>query len=71
MSMDLLNKLITDIVAVTETVMSAESEIDLAGWQPFSQSVEKEHGNVGLNANDKKAGKHRRGMHHGVHRTVC
>lgn len=72
MSMDLLNKLIIDLVSVTEGLLNTSSEIDLAGWQPFAnQSVEKEHASAGLSAQGKHAGKHRRGMEKGVHRTVC
>lgn len=72
MSMDLLQKLISDIYTVTENLMNTESEIDLAGWQPFgSQSIEKQHGSVGITAKEKHKGKHKRGMEDGVHRAVC
>jgi len=69
MSLDLLDRLITDICAVTESVMQSD-QIDLLAWQPSSNnSVEKIHGNRGLDSKDKHKAK--RPMHHGVHRSVC
>jgi glutamate decarboxylase len=70
MSMDLLDRLITDIFAVTENVMNSD-EIDLKVWQPFQnkQSVEKTHGSTGAQAHETH--KHKRPMSKGVHRTVC
>lgn len=70
MSLDLLDRLISDIFAVTESVMSSD-EIDLKVWQPFQNknTVEKSHGSAGSGAHEKH--KHRRPMGEGVHRTVC
>lgn len=70
MSMDLLDRLITDIFSVTESIMNSD-EIDLKVWQPFQdkQTVEKTHGSAGSKSHEKH--KHRRPMSHGVHRTVC
>ncbi|KAK8216355.1 pyridoxal phosphate-dependent transferase [Phyllosticta capitalensis] len=68
MSLDLLDRLVTDICAVTETVMSSDT-MDLSAWQPGRSSIEKKHGNHGLEAGEKH--KARRPMHHGVHRSVC
>ncbi|KAL2356681.1 pyridoxal phosphate-dependent transferase [Cryomyces antarcticus] len=69
MSMDLLDRLIADICAVTETLMQSD-EMDLAAWQPFSKSTEKEHASAGLAAKDKHK-KSRQPMHKGIHRSVC
>lgn len=70
MSLDLLDRLISDIFAVTESVMASD-EIDLKVWQPFQNknNVEREHGSAGAGAHEKE--KHKRGMGEGVHRTVC
>jgi hypothetical protein len=48
MSMDLLDRLITDIFSVTENVMNSD-EIDLKVWQPFQQKTNAEatHGSLG------------------------
>lgn len=70
MSLDLLDRLITDICAVTESVMNAD-EIDLAVWQPFQNktTAEKKVGSTGAQSHEKH--KHKRPMSKGVHRTVC
>lgn len=70
MSLDLLDRLISDICSVTESLMSTD-QADLAAWQqPFSESIEKQHGGTGVNAKNRHA-KQKRGMHSGIHRTVC
>lgn len=69
MSLDLLDRLIADTCAVMESIMNTSSEIDLSAWQPFSSSVEKQHGSVGHDSKNKHKAK--RPMHHGVHRSVC
>lgn len=69
MSLDLLDRLITDILVVTEGIMKSDS-IDLQAWQPFNtNSPEKEHGSRGVRAHEKH--KSKRPMSHGVHRAVC
>jgi glutamate decarboxylase len=70
MSMDLLDRLITDIFSVTENVMNSD-EIDLKVWQPFQTrtNAEKTHGSVGTQPHETH--KHKRPMKEGVHRTVC
>lgn len=68
MSLDLLDRLITDICAVTESVMQSDA-IDLAAWQPFANTIEKTHGSRGVSSAEKHKAK--RPMHHGVHRSVC
>jgi glutamate decarboxylase len=69
MSLDLLDRLIADICAVTETLMDSDP-IDLSAWQPFSKSVEKQKSSKSQASNKEKSnGKHP--MHSGVHRTVC
>ncbi|PNS14852.1 Glutamate decarboxylase [Sphaceloma murrayae] len=68
MSLDLLERLIEDIVATMEQIQSLKDGFDLAAWQP-SQSIEKQHGSQGLDHKNKH--KATRPMHHGVHRSVC
>ncbi|KAF2017167.1 glutamate decarboxylase [Aaosphaeria arxii CBS 175.79] len=68
LSMHMIERLVTDIAQVTETLMETDA-VDLAAWQPGVVSVEKQHGSQGLEAKHKH--KARRPMHKGVHRTVC
>ena len=69
MSLDLLDRLISDIFAITQTLMDSDA-VDLQAYQPGTSSVEKEHGSSGHDhhTGKKKAG---RPMTDGVHRTVC
>ncbi|GAM89733.1 hypothetical protein ANO11243_077720 [Dothideomycetidae sp. 11243] len=69
MSMDLLDKLLTDVVAVMEQLMSMKSNIELACYEHSNTTVEKQLGSQGLTHKQKHKAK--RPMHHGVHRTVC
>ncbi len=68
MSLDLLTRLISDIYAVTENLMSTDT-VDLAAFQPGTSSIEKEHASLGYNAQNRHKG--RRPMSDGVHRSVC
>ncbi len=68
MSLDLLDRLISDICGVTQTLMSTD-QLSLAAFQPGAASVEKEHSSMGHTAKDRHKG--RRPMTEGVHRTVC
>ena len=68
MSLDLLDRLITDIIAITEQLMDADP-LDLAAFQPGATTIEKQHQSKGVDhANKHKA---ERPMSKGVHRTVC
>ncbi|KAH7090332.1 pyridoxal phosphate-dependent transferase [Paraphoma chrysanthemicola] len=67
LSLDMIDRLITDICSVTEQLMNTDA-VDLAAFQP-SVSTEKEHANKGLQSKHKH--KARRPMSDGVHRTVC
>jgi glutamate decarboxylase len=68
MSLDLLERLISDICSVTEVIMNSATT-DLGAWQTTQTSVEKEHGSKGLDR--KNAHKAERPMDDGVHRAVC
>ena len=70
MSMDLLDRLISDIFSVTENVMNSD-EIDLKVWQPFQNKNSAEGTQGSLGAKSHETHKHKRPMSHGVHRTVC
>ena len=67
MSLNLLDRLIRDICAVTETLMNSDLA-DVSAWQP-SVSTEKKHASHGLQAHEKH--KARKPMGEGIHRTVC
>lgn len=68
MSLDLLDRLITDIITVTEQLMESDP-MDLSAFQPGATSIEKQHQSKGVDhANKHKA---QRPMSKGVHRTVC
>ncbi|CAI6339536.1 unnamed protein product [Periconia digitata] len=68
LSLDMIDRLVSDIVGVTQSVLES-TESDLAAYQPVRNSVEKEHSSHGLQA--KHHHKARRPMHDGVHRSVC
>ncbi|KAL9581501.1 MAG: hypothetical protein Q9203_005867 [Teloschistes exilis] len=71
MSLDLLDRLITDIIAVTEQLMHTDA-VDIAAFQPgaaAASSVEKVHQSRGLEHRERHKAK--RPMGEGVHRTVC
>ena len=69
MSLDLLDRLISDIFEVTETLMKSSSA-DLQAYQPATTShVEKQHGSKGHDHKNKH--KASRPMSEGVHRAVC
>ena len=62
MSRDLLDRLISDICSVTETLMKTEPTA-LMQWQPVSNSVEKQHSSQGHDHKNKHHAK--RPMSHG------
>lgn len=69
MSLDLLDRLISDIFAVTQQLMTTDA-LDLAAFQPIgATSVEKLHSIKGLEHRHKH--KAQRPMSEGVHRSVC
>lgn len=68
MSADLVDKLISDIVEVTQTLMEADQS-DLSAWQPASTTLEKQHSSRGHDAKHRHHAKHP--MSKGVHRSVC
>jgi glutamate decarboxylase len=70
MSLDLLDRLISDIISVTENLMQSDA-FDLSALQDAATSVEKSHGSAGKDARLRHKEGSRRPMHHGVHRTVC
>ncbi|RMZ74377.1 glutamate decarboxylase [Pyrenophora seminiperda CCB06] len=69
LSLDMIDRLVTDICGVTEMLMKTDA-VDLAAFQPgASPSIEKQHANKGL----KKEHKHKaqRPSSDGVYRAVC
>ena len=71
MSLDLLDRLITDIISVTEQLMNS-APIDLTPFQHGTAAVnhvEKQAQSLGVDHHNKHKG--RRPMDKGVHRTVC
>jgi glutamate decarboxylase len=69
LSLDLIDRLITDICGVTEMLMKTDA-VDLAAFQPgVSPSIEKQHANKGLRHEHKH--KAQRPTADGVYRTVC
>ena len=63
LTIDMIDRLVTDIVNVTETLMNSDT-MDLATWQPVRSSAEKEF-------RKKQKGEAKNSMHKGVHRSVC
>ena len=68
MSMDLLDRLIADILTVTQQLMDTD-EVDLAAFQPGASTVEKQHMSKGVDHKNKH--KAHRPMKEGIHRSVC
>lgn len=68
MSLDLLDRLISDIIAVTQTLMESDT-VDLAAFQPGATSIEKQQSSLGFDAKHRHHAK--QPMSKGVHRTVC
>ena len=52
MSLDLLDRLITDIIAVTEQIMNADP-MDLAAFQPGASNLEKQYSSKGFDHKNK------------------
>jgi len=70
MSMDLLIRLISDIIAVTQTL--TESDVgDLAVLQPAATAIEKHLQSLGIDAKHRREYGSRRSMRQGVHSSVC
>ncbi|KAI9773251.1 MAG: hypothetical protein M1835_006171 [Candelina submexicana] len=68
MSLDLLDRLISDICGIAQTLMETDA-VDLAAFQPGATNIEKQHSSRGHDHHNKhKAG---RPMSHGIHRSVC
>ncbi|KAI9817560.1 MAG: hypothetical protein M1827_001172 [Pycnora praestabilis] len=68
MSLDLLDRLISDICAVTQTIMDTDA-IDLAAFAPGPSSVEHAHSTQFHDNKNRHKAKHPK--EHGVYRTVC
>ena len=68
MSMDLLDRLIADILTITQQLMNTD-ELDLAAFQPGTSTIEKEHMSKGVDK--QNIHKAERPMREGVHRSVC
>ena len=66
LSVDLIDRLISDICEVTETLMQSD-KFDLAAWQPGTSSVEKKH----RQEQKKEKESVKAPMHEGIHRSVC
>jgi glutamate decarboxylase len=73
MALDLIDKLIADICAVTESLGDIENDFDLAAWEPFpkkqSSTKSKSHDSKNAKKDDGKGSKD--GMKKGIHKAVC
>ncbi|KAF2689165.1 glutamate decarboxylase [Lentithecium fluviatile CBS 122367] len=67
LSLDMIDRLVTDICSITESLMSSD-QADLLGWQP-TPSIEKQYSSHGLQAKNQHIA--RTPMHKGIHRSVC
>ena len=68
LSLDMIDRLVTDIIQVMEQLQNTDAT-DLAAWQPSNPSAEKSHASLGYRAHNRHKAK--RPMHEGVHRSVC
>ena len=70
MSLDLLDRLISDIIAVTQSLM--ESDVfDLQALQDSATSIEQSHGSKGVSAKHRHRHGSARPREEGVYRAVC
>jgi len=69
LSLDMIDRLVRDIIAVTEMLMKTDAT-DLAAFEPSAApSAEKSHASAGLKKEHKHKAKHP--THNGVYRAVC
>lgn len=68
MSLNLLDRLISDIIGVTQTIIAADP-VDMKLYATSSTSIEKKCQSKGLSNEDRD--KAENPMTNGVHRTVC
>lgn len=70
MSLDLLDRLISDIISVTQSLQETDA-FDLQALQSAATTIEKSHGSKGVSARQR----HKHGSQHptkdGVYRAVC
>ena len=69
MSLDLLERLIGDIIAVTQDLIESDKDDHAVATPNFSTSTEKRHASRGHDGKNKHKAK--QPMSQGVHRTVC
>ncbi|KAK4937720.1 glutamate decarboxylase gad1 [Elasticomyces elasticus] len=70
MSLDLLDRLITDIISVTQSLMESDA-FDLQALQTSATSIEKTHGSSGVSAQHRHKHGSQRPTKNGVYRAVC
>ena len=70
MSLDLLDRLISDVISVTQDLMEADA-FDLSALQGAATAIEKSHGSNGVDAKTRHKHGSKRPMQKGVHRAVC
>ena len=73
MSLDLLDRLISDVISVTEGLMNSDP-VDMTAFEHKATHIEKSHmslGTDGLASSGHHKQKANRPMQDGVHRTVC
>jgi glutamate decarboxylase len=70
MSMDLLDRLISDIISVTQDLMESDA-FDLSALQGAASTIEKTHASPGVDAKTRHKHGSKRPMHKGIHRAVC
>ena len=70
MSLDLLDRLISDICAITQVLLESDP-VDLAAFQPGATTVEKQHQSKGVDGKGKLQNGTTHPMSKGIHRSVC
>jgi hypothetical protein len=74
MSLDLLDKLISDLVTVTESLIDIEDSFDISTWEPFPKkesSTKSKHEKDHPKSENKGKGKEHHEIKDGVYRSVC
>ncbi|KAF2669119.1 glutamate decarboxylase [Microthyrium microscopicum] len=70
MALDLMDKLISDLAQVTESLIEIEDDFDIASWNPFPKKGSSTKSKSNQGGDDGKE-KNNSDMTGGVHRSVC
>jgi hypothetical protein len=71
MALDLLDKLITDLITVTESLIEIEDTFDIATWEPFPKKESSTRSKHQSGQGKSKSKSQGHDIKDGVYRSVC